>query len=106
MSLFARAAAPEKFRIVVTSKAGIDLTQVISAAAEVVKPGGARTTWTFGIEAGASAQRLVVVRVFSADGRDLPAAGHVEIGLRLTFPGAVVRRTKPIIEPVLQYLGA
>lgn len=98
--IFMGAAAPEKIQLRLRVPKGIDATAVVSVRAEVYPPGKGKTSWIFQIHSSTTASRLVLERTFSEDRRDVPIAGMLKMGLFLTFPGDVVRRSKPIAFPV------
>jgi len=104
VSIFAGAAAPEQLRFPIKGPPGIDLRLVSAVTAQVVKPGNVRATWIFTIDPDPSMSKIVVVRVFAADGRDVPSPGTLHLGFRFVFPGNIVRRSKPISEPILVWL--
>lgn len=98
--VYAGARSPEKIRVVFTGPAGIDLTEVIGITAEVMRPTGNKSQWIFSIDPQRSAGRIIAVRVFAVDGRDVVEAGNYRLGFKFEFPGSIFRRSAPIPLPV------
>jgi hypothetical protein len=93
---------PVALEVTVTAPAGIDLTTVVTVEGTVYR-GAGTDEWTFDIEPGATATSLVITHTMAADGSDLPSAGQYRLALRLTFPGAVVRRPSVVTFQVGAY---
>lgn len=96
---------PVALEVTITAPAGIDLTTVSAVEGTVYAPAGTGLVapWDFDIEPGATATSMVVTHTMAADGSDLPYAGVWRAALRLTFPGAVVRRPSVVKFTVENY---
>lgn len=94
---------PVALEVTITAPAGIDLTTVSAVSGTVYAPAGTTSSWDFDIEPGATATSMVVTHTMAADGSDLPYAGVWRAALRLTFPGAVVRRPSVVKFTVENY---
>ena len=82
---------PVALEVTITAPVGIDLTTVSLVEGTIYNTSGT-AEWSFDIEAGATATSMVVTHTMASDGSDLPVVGQYRAALRLTFPGAVVRR--------------
>lgn len=81
---------PVALEVTITAPVGIDLTTVSLVEGTIYNTSGT-AEWSFDIEA-ATATSMVVTHTMASDGSDLPVVGQYRAALRLTFPGAVVRR--------------
>lgn len=102
--IWAGAAAPEKLRFTFPGPAGVNLNDVTAVTADLYRPSGNITRgWTFGIDPSRSAGRITVVRIFAANGKDLPEGGNYALAFYFAFSGGVVRRSEPVLFPVSPY---